>query len=109
VHRRDAEGLPDISWFHPDGSEMSDEDWESRFGKSVAVYLNGLGIPTSTRVDNESPTTHSCCASTRTMSPSTLCFRLRGSGRNGLRSLTPRRLMEAGRTGNPSMPVPNFR
>jgi glycogen operon protein len=24
---------------------MSDEDWESGFGKSVAVYLNGLGIP----------------------------------------------------------------
>jgi isoamylase len=24
---------------------MSDEDWGSGFGKSVAVYLNGLGIP----------------------------------------------------------------
>jgi glycogen operon protein len=24
---------------------MSDEDWDSGFGKSVAVYLNGLGIP----------------------------------------------------------------
>ncbi|MBV9091162.1 MAG: glycogen debranching protein GlgX [Mycobacteriaceae bacterium] len=45
VRRRGAEGLPDISWFRPDGSEMSDEDWESGFGKSVAVYLNGLGIP----------------------------------------------------------------
>ena len=45
VRRRGAEGLPDISWFRPDGSEMSDEDWESGFGRSVAVYLNGLGIP----------------------------------------------------------------
>ncbi|SRX94531.1 glycogen debranching protein GlgX [Nakamurella multipartita DSM] [Mycobacterium shimoidei] len=45
VRRRGAEGLPDISWFRPDGSEMSDEDWDSGFGKSVAVYLNGLGIP----------------------------------------------------------------
>lgn len=24
---------------------MSDEDWDSGFGKSIAVYLNGLGIP----------------------------------------------------------------
>jgi len=24
---------------------MSDEDWDSGFGKSVAVYLNGQGIP----------------------------------------------------------------
>jgi glycogen operon protein len=45
VRRRGTEGLPDISWFRPDGSEMSDEDWDSGFGKSVAVYLNGLGIP----------------------------------------------------------------
>jgi isoamylase len=45
VRRRGAEGLPDISWFRPDGSEMSDDDWEAGFGKSVSVYLNGLGIP----------------------------------------------------------------
>ena len=24
---------------------MSDEDWDSGFGRSVAVYLNGQGIP----------------------------------------------------------------
>jgi isoamylase len=45
VRRRGAEGLPDISWFRPDGSEMNGRDWGSGFGKSVAVYLNGLGIP----------------------------------------------------------------
>ena len=45
VRRRGAEGMPDISWFQPDGSEMSDEDWDSGLGKSVAVYLNGQGIP----------------------------------------------------------------
>jgi isoamylase len=45
VRRRGFAGLPDISWFTPDGSEMSDEDWDSGFGKSVAVYLNGQGIP----------------------------------------------------------------
>ena len=45
VRRRGSAGLPDISWFRPDGTEMSDEDWDSGFGKSVAVYLNGQGIP----------------------------------------------------------------
>ena len=45
VRRRGVEGMPDISWFQPDGSEMSDEDWDSGLGKSVAVYLNGQGIP----------------------------------------------------------------
>jgi isoamylase len=45
VRRRGAVGQPDISWFQPDGSEMTDYDWDSGFGKSVAVYLNGLGVP----------------------------------------------------------------
>jgi isoamylase len=45
VRIRGSERLPDISWFAPDGSEMSDEDWDSGFGKSVSVYLNGQGIP----------------------------------------------------------------
>ncbi len=45
VRRRGAVGQPDISWFQPDGSEMTDDDWDSGFGKSVAVYLNGLGVP----------------------------------------------------------------
>jgi glycogen operon protein len=45
VRRRGAEGLPDISWFRPDGSEMTDADWDVAFGKAVAAYLNGFGIP----------------------------------------------------------------
>jgi isoamylase len=43
--RRGSTDIPDISWFRPDSSEMSDDDWDSGFGKSVAVYLNGQGIP----------------------------------------------------------------
>ncbi len=38
-------GRPDIQWFRPDGSEMTEEDWGSGFGRSIAVYLNGEGIP----------------------------------------------------------------
>jgi isoamylase len=45
VRRKGQEGLTDIGWFRPDGSEMTDEDWETGFGKSVAVFLNGDGIP----------------------------------------------------------------
>jgi glycogen operon protein len=44
VRQRGAPGLPDIAWFVPDGSEMTDENWESGFAKSIAVYLNGDGI-----------------------------------------------------------------
>ncbi len=45
VRRLGSTGLPDISWLRPDGSEMTEEDWDSGFGKSVAVFLNGQGIP----------------------------------------------------------------
>ncbi|MEE6134820.1 glycogen debranching protein GlgX [Mycobacterium sp. 050128] len=45
VGRRGQDGLPDITWFAPDGDEMTDEDWGASFAKSVAVFLNGHGIP----------------------------------------------------------------
>jgi glycogen operon protein len=46
VRRRGAGApLPDIAWFTPDAREMAEEDWEAGFGKSVAVFLNGDGIP----------------------------------------------------------------
>jgi isoamylase len=41
---RRGEQLPDIGWFTPDGAEMTEEDWESGFGRSIAVFLNGQGI-----------------------------------------------------------------
>jgi glycogen operon protein len=44
VRRRGAEALPDIEWFTPDGREMTEEDWDSGFGRSIGVYLNGQGI-----------------------------------------------------------------
>ena len=34
VGRRGQDGLPDISWFAPDGAEMTDEDWDAGFSKS---------------------------------------------------------------------------
>jgi isoamylase len=38
-------GVPDIDWFRPDGSVMTDEDWDASFGKAIAMFLNGHGIP----------------------------------------------------------------
>src|SRR6202453_4474096 len=45
VGRRGEAGLPDIAWFTPEGAEMTHEDWGAGFAKSVAVFLNGHGIP----------------------------------------------------------------
>jgi glycogen operon protein len=45
VRRGAGAPLPDIAWFTPDSREMAEEDWEAGFGKSVAVFLNGEGIP----------------------------------------------------------------
>ncbi len=51
--RRFFEGRPirsgdqsrDIAWLTPSGDEMTPEDWDSGFGKSLSVFLNGDGIP----------------------------------------------------------------
>ena len=37
-------GEADIAWFTPAGEEMSEQDWESGFGSSIVVFLNGEGI-----------------------------------------------------------------
>jgi isoamylase len=37
-------GVADIAWFLPDGSEMSEDNWNHDFAKSVAIFLNGLGL-----------------------------------------------------------------
>jgi isoamylase len=39
-------GLEDIAWFLPDGNEMTEENWNNDFAKSLAIYLNGKGIRT---------------------------------------------------------------
>ena len=44
VRRGEGERLPDIVWLDPDGSTMQPEDWDSGFGRSVGVFLNGDGI-----------------------------------------------------------------
>ena len=49
--RRWFQGLPvqgsemhDLAWYLPDGKELSDENWDHDFAKSLGVYLNGNRI-----------------------------------------------------------------
>lgn len=37
-------GIEDIKWFQPSGNEMSEENWNNDFAKSLAVYFSGNGI-----------------------------------------------------------------
>ena len=38
-------GAADLAWFQPDGSEMTDDDWNVSFAKSLGLFLNGDEIP----------------------------------------------------------------
>jgi isoamylase len=39
-------GVSDIGWFKPDGEQMTDQDWNASFARTVGVFLNGKAIPT---------------------------------------------------------------
>jgi isoamylase len=40
-----GKGISDIEWFNPDGSEMTQEQWEVDYSKAIAVFLDGNQIP----------------------------------------------------------------
>ncbi len=40
-----GQALKDIVWLRPDGTEMSDADWEFGLARSFGMFLNGHGIP----------------------------------------------------------------
>ncbi|MUM34190.1 glycogen debranching protein GlgX, partial [Mycolicibacterium sp. CBMA 361] len=42
---RSSGQVRDIAWLTPAGQEMTLEDWDSGFGKSISVFLNGEAIP----------------------------------------------------------------
>ncbi|GAB3248085.1 glycogen debranching protein [Arthrobacter pigmenti] len=44
VRRGEGEKLPDIVWLDPESSTLSQEDWDTAFARSIAVFLNGDGI-----------------------------------------------------------------
>ena len=39
-------GVTDIGWFKPDGTPMTEQDWEEGYANSLGVFLNGEAIPT---------------------------------------------------------------
>jgi isoamylase len=41
---RSDDGPGDIIWLTPAGEEMTEQDWQAGYAKSVAVYLNGTAI-----------------------------------------------------------------
>ena len=46
-------GLFDIAWCRPDGTEMSDADWQTGYAKSLAVYLDDRGIAETDRAGRQ--------------------------------------------------------
>jgi glycogen operon protein len=38
---RRIRGMDDMVWFRHDGEEMTDDDWDTGFARSVGVYMNG--------------------------------------------------------------------
>ena len=60
-HGRPAEGthdLSDIAWFTPDGEEMTQQDWQAAYARSLTVFLNGRAItepgPRGERITDDS-------------------------------------------------------
>ncbi|MEU9981610.1 glycogen debranching protein GlgX [Streptomyces sp. NPDC050856] len=61
-HGRPVEGthdeLSDISWFTPEGQEMTAQDWQAAHAKALSVFLNGSAIsepgPRGERITDDS-------------------------------------------------------
>jgi isoamylase len=44
VRREQGAPVPDVAWLTPSGDQMTEDDWDVSFAKSIAMYLNGHGI-----------------------------------------------------------------
>jgi isoamylase len=44
IRRGAGAALPDIAWLTPDGTEMTDELWDSELSRSLQVFLDGHGF-----------------------------------------------------------------
>jgi glycogen operon protein len=45
-HSLRGENVSDIGWFKHDGEQMTEQDWQSGFARTLGVFLNGKAIPT---------------------------------------------------------------
>ena len=41
----DDQGRKDVAWLKPDGTEMTTEEWEKEFARSLGMWLNGEQLP----------------------------------------------------------------
>ena len=58
--------VPDIAWLRRDGEPMTEQDWNTRSGMTMTVFLNGARHPRAGRARaRRSSTPRSCCCSTR--------------------------------------------
>jgi glycogen operon protein len=39
------QGRKDVAWLKPDGHEMTTEEWEKEFARSLGMWLNGEQLP----------------------------------------------------------------
>jgi isoamylase len=46
---RPIRGMPDLGWCRVDGLEMTDEDWEAGFVRTLGLFLNGRAMGTRDR------------------------------------------------------------
>ena len=51
-HGRPLRDNDDMTWFRPDGTEMTPSDWEQGFAQAVGVFLNGEAISIPDRYGN---------------------------------------------------------
>ena len=88
VRRGQGEAVPDLDWLTPSGEQMTDEDWDAGYAKSLAVYLNGLGIRETDERGEYVQDDHSTWRSTPRTSRSTSACRATTMRSRGRRSST---------------------
>ncbi|BDZ46450.1 hypothetical protein GCM10025866_23590 [Naasia aerilata] len=44
VEREEGAPVPDVMWVKSDGTEMSEQDWDTAYVRSMGMFLNGNGI-----------------------------------------------------------------
>jgi isoamylase len=69
VRREEGAPVPDIAWLTPAGEQMTEDDWDVSFAKSIAVYLNGHGIRSTDERGEEVKDEHFYLAFNASMEP----------------------------------------
>ena len=105
IRRGQGDPVPDIDWLTPSGEQMTDEDWDAGYAKSLAFYLNGHGIRARTSAARRWWTTTSTWRSTPRTSRSTSACPATTTPRAGRRCSTRPRWTRSSRSrSSPAAP-----